>query len=94
MQLPLITWFIDAIETFAPPQGCEARQQLYADLMTLQPEPPVTSEDHIALFVLAQVVAARQLALPKNAGKGRGSTSHETWYSKERQRITKLLFTD
>ncbi len=60
--------------------------------MALQPEPPVSSKDHIALFVLAQVLAARQLALPKNAGKvRRGSTSHETWYSKERQRIAKLL---
>ncbi len=92
MQPPLLAWFIDAIEVFAPPDGCEARQQLYADLMALQPEPPATSEDDIALFVLAQVLAARQLALPKNVGKvRRGGTSHETWYSKERQRIAKLL---
>ncbi len=92
LQPPLLAWFIDNIEAFAPPDGYEARQQLYADLMALQPEPPPASEDHIVLFVLAQVMAARQLALPKNAGKvRRGGTSHETWYSKERQRIAKLL---
>ncbi len=92
MQPPLLTWFIDSIEAFAPPEGGEARQQLYADLMALQPEPPVNAKDDIAVFVLAQVLAARQLALPKNAGKvRRGGTSQETWYSKERQRITKLL---
>ncbi len=92
MQSPLLTWFIDTIEAFAPPEGCEARQQLYADLTALQPEPPIASKDDIPLFVLAQVVAARQLALPKNTGKvRRGSTSHATWYSKERQRIVKLL---
>lgn len=92
MPLPLLTWFTDSIEAFAPPDGVEARQTLYADLMALQPEPPATSKDDITLFVLAQVMAARQLALPKNAGKvRRGSTSHETWYSKERQRIAKLL---
>lgn len=89
---PLLTWFIDSIEAFAPPEGGAARRQLYDDLMALQPEPPATSKDDILLFVLAQVLAARQLALPKNAGKvRRGSTSHDTWYSKERQRITKLL---
>jgi hypothetical protein len=93
VQPPLLTWFIDSIEAFAPPHGGEARQQLYADLMALQPEPPTTSHDDLTLFVLAQVIAARQLALPKNAGRvRRGSTSHETWYSKERQRIAKLLF--
>jgi hypothetical protein len=92
VQPPLLTWFIHAIEAFAPPQGSEARQQLYADLMALQPEAPATSRDDITLFVLAQVIAARQLALPKNTGGvRRGSTSHETWYSKERQRISKLL---
>ncbi|ETX09153.1 hypothetical protein [Candidatus Entotheonella palauensis] len=92
MQPPLLTWFINSIEAFAPPEGGEARQKLYADLIALQPEPPATFKDHIALFVLAQVLAARQLALPKHTGKvRRGSTSHETWYSKERQRISKLL---
>ncbi len=92
VQPPLLTWFIDSIEAFAPPGGSEARQQLYADLMALQPEPPLTSKDDITLFVLAQVVAARHLALPKSTSKVRcGSTSHETWYSKERQRIAKLL---
>ncbi len=92
MQPPLLTWFIDSIEAFAPPGGVEARQQLYTDLMALQPEPPAAAKDHIALFVFAQVVAARQLALPKGAGKvRRGGTSHETWHSKEWQRIAKLL---
>lgn len=92
VQSPLLAWFIDAVEAFAPPEGCEVRQRLYADLMALQPEPPATFKDDIVLFVLTQVIAARQLALPKNVGKvRRGGTSHETWYSKERQRIAKLL---
>jgi hypothetical protein len=92
VQPPLLTWFIDSIEAFAPPDRGEARQKLYTDLMALQPESPATSRDDLIVFVLAQIVAARQLALPKNTGKvRRGSTSHETWYSKERQRIAKLL---
>jgi len=92
VQPPLLTWFIHSIEAFAPSEGGAARQQLYADLMALQPEPPATATDDITLFVLAQIMAARQLALPKNAGSvRRGGTSHATWYSKERQRITKLL---
>jgi len=92
VQPPLLTWFIDAIEAFAPPEGREARQQLYDDLRVLQPDPPPTPRDDMIVFVLAQVMAARQLALPKTAGRvRRGGTSHETWYSKERQRITRLL---
>ncbi len=92
MQSPLLEWFIDAVEAFAPPDGHASRQHLYADLMAFQPESSATSVDDILLFVLAQVIAARQLATPKSAGKvRRGGTSHETWYSKERQRIAKLL---
>jgi hypothetical protein len=93
VQPPLLTWYIQTIEAFAPPQGFAARQQLYADLAALEPEAPATPRGDVTLFVLAQVMAARQLALPKNTGGvRRGGTSHETWYSKERQRITKLLW--
>ena len=92
VQEPLRTWFIHSIEAFAPPESSEARHKLYADLMALQPEPPPSIRDDITLFVLAQVMAARQLALPKNTGRARrGDTSHDTWYSKERQRIAKML---
>jgi hypothetical protein len=85
-------WFTDQIETFAPPTLHAARQQLYATLATLQPEEGTPLYDDVVLFILAQIVMARQLEKPGpgTAETGRRS-AHMTWYEKERQRIAKLL---
>ncbi len=89
---PILEWFIGRVETFAPTVWHTERQLLYTELMALPAAQERLPGDHIGLFVLAQVVAAHQLATPVAAGKTRrGRTAHETWYSKERQRIAKLL---
>ena len=92
MSLPLLDWFVDQIETFAPAAWGDERQQLYAELCALQPVQETALHDHIALFVLAQVVAAHRLARQPAAEKPRRDRSaHESWYSKERQRVAKLI---
>jgi hypothetical protein len=84
-------WFVDQIETFAPVAWYAERQQLYAELLALNPPQEVARDGDVCLFVLAQVVAAYQLSVPAAGRSPRGRNAHETWYSKERQRIVKLL---
>src|SRR5262249_31389308 len=58
----------------------------------LQPAPSTSLYDDVGLFVLAQIVAAHQLASPMAAGKrAERSSAHTTWYAKERQRVARLL---
>lgn len=92
MATSLRQWFIDQIETFAPPTLHAERQQLYAGLETLPAGQGTSVYDDMALFVLAQIVMARQLEKPTAAAPEPGRRSaHATWYEKERQRIAKLL---
>src|SRR5439155_3697446 len=92
VQPAVLQWFISHIETFAPAAQREERQQFYATLLALQPSPSTTLYDHVGLFVLAQIVAAHQLATPMAAAKRpERASAHVTWYEKERQRVTKLL---
>jgi hypothetical protein len=92
VQPAVLQWFISHIETFAPAAHYEERQQFYATLLALQPAPSTSLYDDVGLFVLAQIVAAHQLASPKTAGKrAERSSAHTTWYAKERQRVAKLL---
>lgn len=92
MQPAVLQWFIGHIETFAPVEQGQERQQFYAHLLALQPSPSTTLYDHVGLFVLAQIVAAHQLAMPlATAKRPERSSAHTTWYEKERQRVTKLL---
>lgn len=91
-QPPLLRWFIEQIETFAPPAAREQRGQLYADVCAMNPHPDMPPAEHIGLFVMAQIVAAQQLAAsPAGRKLARGQNAHETWYAKERRRIAKLL---
>lgn len=88
---PLWQWFINTVETFAPPAVAAERQQWYSTLMALAPETRVL--DDMGLFIVSQIVAAQQVL---TASGSRGKTSgrrgaHETWYAKERQRVAKLL---
>ncbi len=88
----LLEWFVDQIEVFAPPQWETEREQLVAELIALQPDDETLPTEHISLFVLAQVLAAHQLSKPVLDEKPRRDRSaHESWYSKERARLTKLL---
>ena len=92
MQPAVLQWFIRYIETLAPAAQREERQQFYATLQALQPAPSTTLYDHVGLFVLAQIVAAHQLATPIAAAKRpERSSAHITWYEKERQRVARLL---
>ena len=91
MQPAVLQWFISHIETFAPVAQREERQQFYATILALQPSPSPTLYDDVGLFVLAQIVAAHQLATPVATGKRpERSSAHATWYEKERQRLAKL----
>ena len=92
MHLPLVTWFIDRIETFAPANCREERQQLYADLLAIPAARETSLYDHVGLFVLAQIVAAQQVVASSGSDNvSRRRSAHETWYSKERQRLAKML---
>ena len=92
MQPAVLQWFISHIETFAPVAQREERQQFYATILALQPSPSTTLYDDVGLFVLAQIMAAHQLATPIATGKRpERSSAHVTWYEKERQRVVKLL---
>lgn len=92
MQPAVLPWFINHIESFAPVAQRQERQQFYATLLALQPAPSTTLYDHVGLFVLAQIVAAHQLASPMAAGKRpERASAQATWYEKERQRVAKLL---
>ena len=92
MSLSLLEWFADQIETFAPAMWHDERQKLYAELNALTSDQTPSQNDHIGLFVLSQVVAAHQLTKPALDEKPqRDRSAHENWYSKERNRIAKLL---
>lgn len=92
VSLSLLEWFADQIETFAPATRYGERQTLYAELNALQSDQSASQNDHIGLFVLSQVVAAHQLTKPALDEKPRRDRSaHDNWYSKERNRIAKLL---
>jgi hypothetical protein len=92
VQPAVLQWFISHIETFAPAGQRQERQQFYATLLALQPAPSTTLYDDVGVFVLAQIMAAHQLATPMAAGKRpERSSAHTTWYAKERQRVAKLL---
>jgi hypothetical protein len=84
-------WFIEQIETFAPATWRAERQQLYMELLALNPSPEISRDGDVCLFVLAQVMAAQQLTTPAAGRSSRGRKAHETWYSKERQRIARML---
>ena len=84
-------WFIEQIEAFAPAAWHAERQQLYTELLALNPSPEISRDADVCLFVLAQVVAAQHLTAPVPGKSSRGRNAHETWYSKERQRIVRLL---
>ena len=92
MQPAVLQWFMSQIEAFAPPTQREERQQLYAAIAALPAAPSPTLYDDVGLFVLAQIVAARQLNAPRTAGqRPERANPHATWYEKERQRVVKLL---
>ena len=92
MQPAVLQWFISHIETFAPVARREERQQFYTAILALQPSPSTTLYDDVGLFVLAQIMAAHQLATPIAAAKRpERSSAHATWYEKERQRVARLL---
>jgi len=92
VSLSLLEWFADQIEIFAPATWYDERQKLYADLNALPSDQAPSQNDHIGLFVLSQVVAAHQLTKPALDEKPRRDRSaHDNWYSKERNRIAKLL---
>jgi hypothetical protein len=85
-------WFIQRIDTFAPPAFAAARQQLYQTLQALRSPQESVASNAVDLFVLAQIVAAQQLTVPASASPGRERRdAHATWYAKERQRMAKLL---
>jgi hypothetical protein len=87
-----VVWFADQIETFAPATWYDERQSLYAELIALPSDQVPSQNDPIGLFVLSQVVAAHQLTRPALDEKPRRDRSaHDNWYSKERNRIAKLL---
>ena len=69
MQPAVLQWFISHIETFAPVAQRQERQQFYATIQALQPAPSTTLHDDVGLFVLAQIMAAHQLATPMAAAK-------------------------
>ena len=93
MQPAVLQWFISHIEVFAPAAWHAERQQFYATLPALQPAPSTTLYDDVGLFVLAQILAAHQLASPPASGTRPERTSaHATWYEKERQRVARLLW--
>jgi len=88
----VLQWFMNQIETFAPPVQREERQQLYTDIGALSSSPSTTLYDDVGLFVFAQIVAAHQLLASRVSGPRPGRASaHATWYEKERQRVAKLL---
>lgn len=92
MQPAVRQWFISHIETFAPMAQRQERQQFYAAILALQLAPSTTLYDDVGLFVLAQIMAAHQLATPMATGKRpERSSAHATWYQKERQRVAKIL---
>ena len=92
VQPPALQWFIRYIEMFAPAVYREERQQFYADILAYEVAPPAALSEHPGLYVLAQIVAAQQTALPLTAGKrAERLDAHATWYEKERQRIAKML---
>ncbi|MGE3537191.1 MAG: hypothetical protein AB7N91_07085 [Candidatus Tectimicrobiota bacterium] len=92
MQPAVLQWFMKSIEMFAPAAYREERQQFYADLLAYQSVAPLALTDHLGLYVLAQIVAAQQTALPLATGKrAERLDAHATWYEKERQRIAKML---
>ena len=92
MSATMRQWFIQRIDTFAPPAFAAARQQLYQTLQALPSPPESAASNAVELFVLAQIVAAQQLTGPASAAPGRERRdAHATWYAKERQRIARLL---
>lgn len=93
VSMPLLDWFVDQIELFAPPEWADERQQLYAELSALQPVQDTALYENIVLYVLAQVMAAHRLTQPATAEKPlrRDRSAHESWYGKERQRVAKLI---
>jgi hypothetical protein len=92
VQPAVLQWFMNQIETFAPPVQREERQQLYADIVALPASPSITLYDDVGLFVFAQIVAAYQLTASRVSGqRPERSSAHATWYEKERQRVAKLL---
>jgi len=92
VQPAVLQWFISHIEACAPVGQREERQQFYATLLALQPASSSTLYDDVGLFVLAQILAAHQLAAPLVSGKRpERSSAQATWYEKERQRVAKLL---
>jgi len=91
-QPAVLQWFKNQIDMFAPAAQRAEREQCYATLRTLTVEPSLLLYDNIELFVLAQIVAAHQLArAPSSGTRAPRGSAHETWYAKERQRITRLL---
>jgi hypothetical protein len=85
-------WFISAIDGVAPAAQREARQQLYAEVLSLHPIQESPGPDDLALFILAQVLAAHHLATSKASGhRPERASAHATWYEKERLRVVKLL---
>lgn len=92
MQPPVLQWFVRYIEMFAPAVQRQERERFYADVLALSAVPSAQLLDHLGLYVLAQIVAAAQVALPLPAGKRpERLDAHATWYEKERQRIAKML---
>lgn len=92
MSATMRQWFIQRIDTFAPPACTAARQQLYQTLQALPSPQESAAGNTLELFVLAQIVAAQQLTGPTSTASGRERRdAHATWYAKERQRISKLL---
>lgn len=93
MQPAVLPWFISQIEAFAPAVWRVERQQFYTTIRALQPSPSTTLYDDASLFVLAQILAAHQLASPAASGnRPERSSAHATWYEKERQRVARLLW--
>ena len=78
MQPSILQWFIDQIETFSAAAWQQERRQLYADLLALNPSQETPLGEHVCLFVLAQIVAAHQLATSeagKKASRGRSKAA-------------------
>ncbi len=85
-------WFMSAIDGLAPAAQREARHQLYTEVLGLQSLLEPTAADDVSVFVLAQVLAAQQLASTPGPGQRPERTSAQaTWYEKERLRVSKLL---
>lgn len=92
MQPPALQWFMHQIDMFAPAAQRLERQQFYREVFACQDAAPTSAYDHIGLYVLAQIVAARQVATPLDTGKRlERLDAHASWYEKERQRIAKML---